>query len=454
MNRLIAFTALGLPGHRDYRLRLDRPTSIIVGPNGTGKSTFLILLYLFLSKQWDRLSEYDFDTLILEHSTGRVTLEKSALLTSDTLTAPNNASERLITRLREQKALNLIYKPTLTKTEKAVFSNVTGLPSNQIDSFRNYMQRQFGFMGALQDIEGQIIDLNLGPILYLPTYRRIEKDIKSIFPDIETRLRAKFDEGMTSPRGDGSVFEIAGFGMADIKRLIDSYLSRSLDFRRVASEEASKEYISDIISGRIDSYSIAQLRQLDSDEFREFEKSLREGAFAEDERGRMLAKIEEARTRQTGKPKAELRYLGMFMERLLEAHRKVMQHERPLKMFMEKVSSYIRPDKTVDLRDQNISIRSNSDGATIELERLSSGEKQIISIFARLLLSDRNGFVVLIDEPELSLSVPWQKSFLPDVISTGNCANVISVTHSPFVFDNHLNSCVVDVRKLRIIDNG
>ena len=70
---------------------------------------------------------------------------------------------------------------------------------------------------------------------------------------------------------------------------------------------------------------------------------------------------------------------------------------------------------------------------------LSSGEKQIVSVFARLLLDYERHFLILIDEPELSLSIEWQRRFLPDILQTQSCAQLIAITHSPFVFENALD---------------
>jgi len=53
-------------------------------------------------------------------------------------------------------------------------------------------------------------------------------------------------------------------------------------------------------------------------------------------------------------------------------------------------------------------------------------------------LSGRTGYFVIIDEPELSLSVTWQKRFLEDILNTGRMNGLIAVTHSPFVYDNEL----------------
>ena len=145
----------------------------------------------------------------------------------------------------------------------------------------------------------------------------------------------------------------------------------------------------------------------------------------------------------------------MFVEKLLDAHNKVKEKERPLRAFVNIVSDYLKPDKRAILKGHAFSIISNDqEENTIPLEKLSSGEKQIVSVFAYLLLSGLDNFIVFIDEPELSLSVPWQKKFLPDIMNTYTCAQLIAVTHSPYVFDNQLRNNVVDVRRLRNSSNG
>ena len=44
--------------------------------------------------------------------------------------------------------------------------------------------------------------------------------------------------------------------------------------------------------------------------------------------------------------------------------------------------------------------------------------------------------IVLLDEPELSLSVSWQKTLVRDLASTGRCSALISATHSPFIVES------------------
>jgi len=71
----------------------------------------------------------------------------------------------------------------------------------------------------------------------------------------------------------------------------------------------------------------------------------------------------------------------------------------------------------------------------IPLEDLSSGEKQIVSLFSKLFLEEKEYFI-LFDEPELSLSVEWQKMLIKDVLKAPSCHMLLCMTHSPFIFDN------------------
>ncbi len=73
----------------------------------------------------------------------------------------------------------------------------------------------------------------------------------------------------------------------------------------------------------------------------------------------------------------------------------------------------------------------------IEFKDLSSGEKQIISLFTHLVLSEKD-YYIIIDEPELSLSVPWQEKLLTNILELDKCKGLLAVTHSPFIFQNNL----------------
>ena len=83
----------------------------------------------------------------------------------------------------------------------------------------------------------------------------------------------------------------------------------------------------------------------------------------------------------------------------------------------------------------------------VKLSQLSSGEKQIVSIFSQIYLELDKKYVVLFDEPELSLSIYWQENLLPDILSSGNCMFLMAVTHSPFIFGDTLQKYTVGMQE-------
>lgn len=74
-------------------------------------------------------------------------------------------------------------------------------------------------------------------------------------------------------------------------------------------------------------------------------------------------------------------------------------------------------------------------GDELPLDALSSGEQHELVLMYELLFKVPAGTLVLIDEPELSLHVSWQKAFLPELISIAKAAEFTAVvaTHSPFI---------------------
>jgi hypothetical protein len=70
---------------------------------------------------------------------------------------------------------------------------------------------------------------------------------------------------------------------------------------------------------------------------------------------------------------------------------------------------------------------------------LSSGEQHILILFYDLLFNDSPNSIILIDEPEISLHVDWQLSFLADLESIVSIVpyDIILATHSPQIINNH-----------------
>ncbi len=76
---------------------------------------------------------------------------------------------------------------------------------------------------------------------------------------------------------------------------------------------------------------------------------------------------------------------------------------------------------------------SNSEGIDLELEMLSSGEQHELVLLFDLLFRTKSNSFILVDEPELSLHVAWQREMLKDLQQMAVLSDfrALLATHSP-----------------------
>lgn len=173
-----------------------------------------------------------------------------------------------------------------------------------------------------------------------------------------------------------------------------------------------------------------------------------------------------------GVPASSSKFLSYFLAKLATVIRSTKDVELPVDGFIDNCNRYLSSTepstfigddnrerifdgKVLKLNRSNLRVHVESipEGRRISLDALSSGEKQMISLFAKMYLYP-GPKVVLIDEPELSLSIDWQRGILVDVLSAPLCAQLIAITHSPFVFDNELEPFTRALKVGRIVGSS
>ena len=78
----------------------------------------------------------------------------------------------------------------------------------------------------------------------------------------------------------------------------------------------------------------------------------------------------------------------------------------------------------------------------IELQMLSSGEKQLLLLFCHVITSSDEASIFIIDEPEISLNVKWQRKLIKTLLAFAYKKNVqfILASHSIEVLTGHKRS--------------
>lgn len=81
---------------------------------------------------------------------------------------------------------------------------------------------------------------------------------------------------------------------------------------------------------------------------------------------------------------------------------------------------------------------------------LSSGEKQMLIILLTVLTEDGDPYVLLMDEPEISLHVEWQQRLISLIRKLNPRVQIILTTHSPALIMNGWMDDVTDVADITL----
>lgn len=84
-------------------------------------------------------------------------------------------------------------------------------------------------------------------------------------------------------------------------------------------------------------------------------------------------------------------------------------------------------------------------GEPLRPYQLSSGEKQMLVILLTVLTQDQKPYILLMDEPEVSLHIEWQQRLIDLIRQLNPHAQIILTTHSPALIMDGWLDAVTDV---------
>lgn len=106
-------------------------------------------------------------------------------------------------------------------------------------------------------------------------------------------------------------------------------------------------------------------------------------------------------------------------------------------------------NKRIDRSKNEIQFISGND--TLSPYQLSAGEKQILVILLTVLIQDEKPCILLMDEPEISLHIEWQKKLINLIRDLNQKVQIILATHSPAVIMNGWIDAVTEVSDISSI---
>ena len=133
----------------------------------------------------------------------------------------------------------------------------------------------------------------------------------------------------------------------------------------------------------------------------------------------------------------ELVRIERFTEIASKAEKQKERIRSNVKLFEETINRFIdnaEDHKKIAISNEGaIGFMTENSSDMISVHYLSSGERQLLIFFANLIFAvdnTKNGIFV-VDEPELSLHLSWQKIFVESAIKINPNIQMIFATHSP-----------------------
>lgn len=120
--------------------------------------------------------------------------------------------------------------------------------------------------------------------------------------------------------------------------------------------------------------------------------------------------------------------------------------QETIQLFKESIDDYFSNKKINYHISKGFSIINIDINEDIKLKMLSSGEKQLFLLFCYVITSSNDASIFIIDEPEISLNIKWQRKLIKTLLEFAKSKNVqfIFASHSIELLSSHSNS----VRKL------
>lgn len=393
--RLSKIEIKGLFNLFDYTIPLENEENLLIltGPNGFGKTMILNIIDSLFNNNLDFFQKLVFDTIrIWINNDINILIESKIIVDSINISI-----------FREQTQV-LSYIHSVPNEDKIL--TATDRIFNRIKERKTGVKLEFSDSNFYEELK-QITDtLNV----YLIKEQRLLsiKTIRVINPDL-------FQEENSTT----FINTIEAYAK-ELKDLINSYLDKSFTLTQQIDSSFPKRLLNEKGHLSIEEFDI-RFKAL-----KQKQEKLKQFGLSQSEQ-----EI----------PSYDEKNANVLLVYLKDSEEKISVFDgllNKLELFTNILNERRFTFKSIKIDRKKGFIFLTSKGDELSLTDLSSGEQHEVVLLYELIFKSNKNTLVLIDEPEISLHVTWQKEFLSDLLKIMELQQmqVIVATHSPQIIND------------------
>lgn len=435
----------------DVELRREERVTILIGPNGVGKTRLLELVAAVAQGRVDQLVGVPFDELRIDFDDDRAVVVRRPA-DAKPLHAPKRGRNHRFHRADPAPVLPVEFLLFVGKHQKARWA-----PAEEVGAPGDAAWNLRGPFPWLRSIgAGRWVDARSGDVL-------TTRQLSAIYGVDEAMLRS----GVKLPEWLHKLFDQRPVHLIETQRLVR--------YRPQTNKHVDPDFddipvvlvvndVAEELARRVETAQSEYARQAQRLEKTYVERLLRPRQVDTVDVPKLLARLGNLAQRRArleklgllaadapqGTPTTErpapdqVPVLDLFAADL-ELKLDVLDPlARSIELLVDSVNGKFRNKRLRLSLPEGLVVECEPQGRPIEVQALSSGEQHELVLLFDLIFRVQKNTLVLIDEPELSLHPEWQAQFVDDLVSIAQNSqfDVVLATHSPYIIGARNELCV------------
>lgn len=423
---------IGLYGNYNYSVNFNKDITLLYGTNGCGKTTILNIITSIITGSIYKLFSYKFESIILTYID-----EKE-----------NNGTNQIVLLRKDEDEIEISFRSNTSLIKKL---QIPEDRRRRIDSYDEIYFEEYSVLKRIRtEFNFVYLALNRATALsnsddfYYMRHRRFYVEEDSIVEPDRVDPEIRYVENLICKQYMNATAVVNKIN----NEFRDSILKSALDVN-----------IQTDLDKFLSSTNISTLKQTDVGKIKNsYMKILSDLQLVSGEERKQYATFFEDYSSLIKGIKNQLGLKDMFalftafneMKKIqgivdiaAEAEKQKAKVMSPIELYLNTVNDFISTsdfEKKIEINiDGRIYFTTKDSEKALSIQYLSSGERQLIVFFANLIfgVKDTTSGIFVVDEPELSLHLSWQKVFVKKALEVNKNVQFIFATHAPEIIGNY-----------------